>query len=231
MGNPLVAEAGTEPLAGLAARITGQHEQNNDQRAEHNVQREENNGEHDEQNNSQHTQNSNGQPPYRSNAVSGEDIVSTTVTIAGAPLLSELRIPAQIAATATSGGNAATAGGETGESEVSWTAQLRRMAGEEAVEHLARLDAAARAGKTLAATIGDGGGARADDAAGEDEGGPKGTGGVTRIVRISAGRGVCNKADRARVHRAVQETFPFVKVGVLAGYLPGIVLVALCFAL
>ena len=109
------------------------------------------------------------------------------------------------------------AGGEEDESRAGRLEQLRQFLGrsESQLARLAKLDAAARGAGAIeaaaaaeeaadlasAASFGDStveGTATKADGAGTDD-----------AVRIPAG---ADKAARARVHRAVQETFPFVKV-------------------
>lgn len=108
------------------------------------------------------------------------------------------------------------AGGQEDESRAGRLEQLRQLLGgsDPQLARLAKLDAAARGSGTtetaaaaeaadpaLAASFGDstvGGSATDTEGVGADG-----------VVRIPAG---ADKAARARVHRAVQETFPFVKV-------------------
>lgn len=115
-------------------------------------------------------------------------------------------------AAADSNGNAPPDAEELEESPEGWARQLERCLGGSAskLSRLARIDAVARGIGTIQAPP-------EGDNAKQEKGGGEGLSEAEDVVegdgavRVPAGNGA-DKAARARVHRAIQETFPFVKV-------------------
>ncbi|CAM9207029.1 unnamed protein product [Scytosiphon promiscuus] len=124
-----------------------------------------------------------------------------------APLAPDVPSPAGTATTGKGNTHADVEEEEEDESPEGWAQQLQRCLGGSAskLAQLKRIDASARGGGTLQVTT-----AAGDGAQEREEGSAKNVEEGDKAVRVLVGHGA-DKAARARVHRAVQETFPFVK--------------------